>query len=85
MALKIEYKNIFRRSFKNLAELKQYEFESEEELFKMIDQIAETIFECQNNKNQCYVNKVYQNYLIKQDLANERNKALELKAKVVGI
>ncbi len=84
MALKTEYKSIFRRSFKNLAELHKYEFEKEEEIFKMIDQIAETIFECQHYENKCPANKIYQDYLIKKDLIKERNKALELKAKVVG-
>jgi len=85
MALKSEYKNIFKRSFKNLAEIKQYNIEKEEELFSLIDQIADTIFESQYNDTKCPAKQLYQNYLIKRDLEKERNKALELKSRVVGI
>ncbi|MCE7742837.1 MAG: hypothetical protein GOP50_10320 [Candidatus Heimdallarchaeota archaeon] len=85
MTLKSEYKNIFKRSFKNIAELKHYDIEKEEELLSLIDQMADTLFECQYSDNKCSANKLYQNYLIKNDLEKEKNQALELKSRVVGI
>lgn len=85
MTLKSEYKNIFMRSFKNLAEFKKYDIEKEDELISLIDQMADTMFECQYTDNKCPASELYQNYLIKKDLQKERNKALELKARVVGI
>ncbi len=85
MTLKTEYKNIFKRSFKNLAAYKQYDVEKDKELIKMIDQMADTLFECQYSEKKYPANEIYQNYLIKKDLQKERNKALELKSRVVGI
>lgn len=85
MALKSEYKSIFKRSFKNLAELKHYDVEQEDVLLSLIDQMAETLYECQYEKRNCSAYKAYQDYQIKKALQEERNKALALKSRVVGI
>jgi mRNA-degrading endonuclease YafQ of YafQ-DinJ toxin-antitoxin module len=85
MALKSEYKSIFKRSFKNLAELKHYDVEKEDILLSLIDQMAETLFECQFDDRKCPGYKAYQDNQIKQALQEERNKALALKSRVVGI
>ncbi len=84
MVLKSEYKSIFKRSFKNIKELNNFEFEKEDELFSLIDQLAETLFECQYNDEECPAKRIYQNYQIKKDLEKERIKALGLKFRVVG-
>ena len=85
MALKSEYKSIFKRSFKNLAELKQYDVEQDDVLLSLIDQMAETIYECQYDSRKSRAYKTYQDYQIKKALQEERNKALALKSRVVGI
>lgn len=84
MALKSEYKSIFRRTFENLTEIKQYQYEKEEELFNLIDQIAETLFECQEYDTKSPEFQIYQNYIIKNELKKEKEQSLGLMFRVVG-
>jgi len=85
MALKSEYKSIFKRSFENIAELKHYKVEEEEILLGLIDQMAETLFDCDYYTQNCPAYTTYQNHQIKKALQKERSQALELQARVVGI
>jgi len=84
MALKSEYKSELIRSFKNVKVLSNIDIENEERVIKIIDQLAETLFECQYDNRNCPGYKAYQNYRIKQELEKERNSALALMFKVIG-
>ena len=84
MALKSEYKSELIKSFKNVRVLSNIDIENEEKVIKIIDQLAETLFECQYNNSNCPGYEAYQKYKIKKQLEKERNAALELKFKVIG-
>lgn len=84
MALKSEYRNELIKSFKNVKVLSDINIENEDKVIKIIDQLAETLFECQYDNRNCPGYKAYQNYKIKQQIEKERNAALALKMKVIG-
>ena len=84
MALKTEYKNELIRSFKNIKTIYNIDIENEENVFMLIDQLAETLFECQNNNERCSGYKTYQKYKLKQEIEKDRNDALALQFKVIG-
>ncbi|MCG3259184.1 MAG: hypothetical protein H7644_05525 [Candidatus Heimdallarchaeota archaeon] len=84
MALKSDYKNELIRSFKNVKTLSNVDIDNEEEAIKLIDQLAEILFECQYDNQKCPGYEAYQNYKIRQELEKERFKALELQFMVTG-
>ena len=53
MALKSDYKNELIRSFKNVQTLSNVNIDDEEKVIKLIDQLAEILFECQYDNNNC--------------------------------
>ena len=76
MASKNEYRNELIRSVKNLKEIYHYEFTDEEKLFTLLDQLAETMFECQYDRYKCPGYKIFQKHNIKKSLMKEKDKAL---------
>lgn len=84
MSLKSDYKNELIRSFKNVKTLSNVEIDDEEKVIKLIDQLAEILFECQYDNKNCPGYEAYQNYKIRQELEKERYKALELQYMVIG-
>ena len=84
MTLKNEYKRMFVQSFKNVKTITNVEFADEERIIKILDQLAETLFDCNFGENKCPGYKIYQNYRIKKELEKEKNNALALKFKVIG-
>lgn len=84
MALKSDYKNELIRSFKNVKTLSNVNIDDEEKVIKLIDQLAEILFECQYDNKNCPGYEAYQNYKIRQELEKERYKALELQYMVIG-
>ena len=84
MTLKNEYKRMLVRSFKNVKTINNVEFAEEEQLFQLLDQLAETLFECNYGENDCPGYKIYQNHKIKEELKKERNQALTLQFMING-
>ena len=73
---KNEYKNELIRSVKNLKEIYHYEFTDEDKLFTLLDQLAETLFECQYDNNKCPGSKILNNHNINESLRKEKDIAL---------
>ena len=76
MASKNEYRNELIKSVKNLKEIYHYEFTDEEKLFTLLDQLVETLFECQYDSYKCPGFKIFQNHNIKKSLRKEKDEAL---------
>ena len=78
MSNRIDQKETFIQSFKNLKNLYDYDFIEEEQLSKIINQIAEILFEGEIKSQQRHSMQVYENDKIKRQLRKERDRAVNM-------
>ena len=78
MSNRIDQKETFIQSFKNLKNLYDYDFIEEEQLSKIINQIAEILFEGEIKSQQHHSMQVYENDKIKRQLRKERDRAVNM-------
>lgn len=74
MVLRIEQRNEIIRSFKALKELYNYEFVEEENLFQLLTQVAENMYNYDLGNEYSADYKVYEQHLLQNAYSEERNK-----------
>ncbi|MCE7742838.1 MAG: hypothetical protein GOP50_10325 [Candidatus Heimdallarchaeota archaeon] len=70
----MEQKNEIIRSFKALKELYKYEFVEEENLFQLLTQVAENMFNYNLASEYSADHHIYEQHLLHQAFSEERNK-----------
>ena len=75
MAVKLEQKNELLKNFNALKALYDLEFVEEENLNNLLNQLAENVY-TYNLRNEYPDMKHYQNYQLRQELENDRNRSL---------
>jgi hypothetical protein len=78
MSKRIEQKDIFIKSFKNLKYLYDYDFIEEDQLSKIINQIAELLYEGEIKSQNNHSKQIYMNDKIKRQLRREKDQALNM-------
>ncbi len=78
MSKRIEQKDVFIKSFKNLKNLYDYDFIEEEQLSKIINQIAEVLFEGEIKSQNDHSKQIYMNDKIERQLRRERDQAINM-------
>ena len=73
MVLKIEQRNEILRSFKALKELYEFEFVEEENLFQLLSQVAENMFNYDLANEYSADYKIYEQHLLQEAYSKERN------------
>ena len=73
MVLKIEQRNEILRSFKALKELYNYEFVEEENLFQLLTQVAENMYNYDLANEYSADYKIYEQHLLHEAYSQERN------------
>jgi len=76
MVLKVEQRNEILRSFKALKELYKYEFVEEENLFQLLTQVAENMFNYNLANEYSADSHIYEQHLLKEAISKERNNNL---------
>ena len=76
MVLKIEQKNEILRSFKALKELHNLEFVEEENLFQLLTQVAENMFNYNLANEYSADQHIYDQHILQQEFSEERNQSL---------
>ena len=74
MVLKVEQKNELIRSFEALKELYKYEFVEEENLFQLLTQVAENMFNYNLANEYSADYDKYEQHLLRQTFSEERHK-----------
>ena len=78
MSKRIEQKDVFIKSFKNLKNLYDFDFLEEEQLSKIINQIAELLYEGEIKSQNDHSKQIYLNDKIKRQLRRERDHAINM-------
>ena len=73
MVLRIEQRNEILRSFKALKELYKFEFVEEENLFQVLTQVAENMFNYNLANEYSADHHIYEQHLLHQAFSKERN------------
>ncbi len=76
MAIKVEHRVELFNNFNALKELFDYEFVEEEELTHLLEQLAENMYNYNLAKDYSPDYDHYHNHKLREQLNNERNKAL---------
>jgi len=78
MSKKIEQKEMFIKSFKNLKNLYDFSFIEEEQLSKIIYQIAEVLFEGEIKSSRNHSEQIYMSDSLERQLRKERDHAINM-------
>ncbi len=78
MSKRIEQKEVFIKSFKNLKNLYNFDFIEEEQLSKIINQIAEVLFEGETKSQNNHSIQIYNNDILERQLRRERDHAINM-------
>lgn len=76
MVLNVEQKNEIIRSFRTLKELYNYEFGEEENLFQLLIQVAENMFNYKLANEYSADTHIYEQHLLRKVIKNERDRSL---------
>ena len=76
MVLKVEHRNEIIRSFKALKELYKFEFVEEENLFQLLTQVAENMFNYNLANEYSADSKIYEQHLLHKAVSEERTQNL---------
>ncbi len=76
VVLKVEQKYELIRSFEALKELYKYEFDEEENLFQLLTQVAENMFNYNLANEYSADYHIYEQHLLRQSFSEERNKSM---------
>ncbi|MCG3215681.1 MAG: hypothetical protein KAS63_03125 [Candidatus Heimdallarchaeota archaeon] len=76
MVSKSEYKNELIKSVKTIKAMNNYEFVDEDNLFSLLDQLAEALFESQIDSSENPGQKIFRNHEIRNSLREEKDRAL---------